>query len=171
MRSGKPRISIGYRRAADMEAILTRTKGAYIYTYDQFTVFFYDDHVYIGGKEYPIRQCCVDVLNLDDAILEEINQRVKAFVPAARNLLTEKTDSAAAFAQERLNAVWDLIFTLPVYRDLPMDEECNRHTFQRLMADDEKWAQMQDFSSEGYAFFHRMLADLARFADSLCGFR
>jgi len=154
-----------------MEATLVRTEGTYTYTYDQFTVFFYSDHVYIGGKEYPIGQCCVDVLNLDDAILDEINQRVKAFVPTARNLLTEKTDSAVALAQERLNAVWDLIFALPVYRDLPMDEECNRHTFQRLMADDEKWAQVQDATSAEYAIFHRMLADLARFADSLRGFR
>lgn len=26
----------------------------YTYTYDQFTVFFYGDHVFVGGKEYPI---------------------------------------------------------------------------------------------------------------------
>ena len=107
-----------------MDAILTRAEGAYTYTYDQYTVFYNGDHVYIGGKEFPVGQCCVDVLNLDDAVLDEINQRVRAFVPAARALLTEKTDSAAALAQEKLNAVWDLIFTLPVYRDLSMDEEC-----------------------------------------------
>lgn len=32
-----------------------------------------------------------------------------------------------------------------------MDEPCNCHTFQRLMADKEKWAQVQDLTSEGYA--------------------
>ena len=104
----------------------------YTYTYDQFTVFFYGSHVYIGGKEFPIGQCVVDVMNLDESVLDEIEQRAKAFVPAARNLLTEKTDSAVALAQEKLNAVWNIIFSLPVYRDLKMDEECNYHTLQRL---------------------------------------
>lgn len=82
----------------------------YTYTYDQFTVFFYGDHVFIGRKEFPIGQCVVDVMNLDESVLDEIEGRAKAFVPAARNLLTEKTDSAAALAQEKLNAVWELIF-------------------------------------------------------------
>ena len=39
----------------------------YTYTYDQFTVFFYDTHVFIGGKEYAIGQCCVDIANLDES--------------------------------------------------------------------------------------------------------
>ena len=33
---------------------LDRIERIYTYTYDQFTVFFYGNHVYIGGKEYPI---------------------------------------------------------------------------------------------------------------------
>ncbi len=154
-----------------MEDTFVRIEGAYTYTYDQFTVFFYGDHVFVEGKEYPIGQCCVDILNLDDAALDEINRRVKAFVPAARDLLTEKTDSAAALAQERLNAVWKIIFSLPVYRDLKMDEPCNYHTFQRLMADREKWAQVQDPVSAGYAIYHTWLADLVCFAEKLRGLR
>ncbi len=71
-------------------------------------------------------------------MLSEIDQRIRAFIPAAKDLLIEKTDSAAALAQERLSAVWELIFSLPVYRDLKMDREYNYHTFKRLMADGEK---------------------------------
>ena len=82
-----------------------------------------------------------------------------------------KTDSAAAFAQERLNAVWELIFALPVYRDLKMDKACCFHTFRRLMADREKWAQVRDPSSEGYAIYQGMMAGLACFADSIRTFR
>ena len=93
------------------------TEFEYTYTYDQFTVFFYGGRVFVGKKDYPVGQCCVDILNLNDTLFDEINQRVKEFVPAAQNLLTEKTDSAAALAQERLNAVWDIIFSLPVYRE------------------------------------------------------
>ncbi len=127
-------------------------------------MFFYGDHVFIGGKEYPIGQCCVDVVNLDEVVMNEIDQRVSAFIPAALALLKEKTDSAAVLAQERLNAVWDMVFSLPVYRDLKMDEACNYHTFQRLMEDKEKWAQVQDPASEGYAIYQGMMTGLL-----LCG--
>ena len=50
----------------------------YTYTYDQFTVFFYGDRVFIGKKDYPIGQCCVDVMNLEEPILNEIDRRVSS---------------------------------------------------------------------------------------------
>ena len=68
----------------------------FTYAYDQFTVFFYGDRIFIGSKDYPIGQCCVDIMNLDDEVLDAINRRVKVFVPAAKNLFIEKTDSATA---------------------------------------------------------------------------
>lgn len=154
-----------------MDEQLTRIEGVFTYTYDQFTVFFYGDHVYIGGKEFPIGQSVVDVLNMDESVLDEIDRRVREFIPAAQTLLEKKTDSVAALAQERLNAVWDVLFTLPVYRDLPMDEENSHHLFARLMADEEKWAQMQAPASEGFVMFQGMLDSLARLADSLREFR
>ena len=150
---------------------MERTEFEYTHTYDQFTVFFYGNRVFIGKKDYPIGQCCVDILNLDKILLDEIDQRVRVFVPAAQNLLVEKTDSAAALAQERLNAVWELIFSLPVYRDLQMDEPCNYHTFQRLMADKEKWAQVQDPTSEGYAKYQGIMIGLICFTEGLRSFR
>lgn len=154
-----------------MDEQLTRIEGMFTYSYDQFTVFFYGDHVYIGGKEFSIGQSVVDILNLDESILDEIDRRVREFIPAAQTLLKKKTDSVAALAQERLNAVWDVIFTLPVYRDLPMDEENSHHLFEQLIANEEKWAQMQDPTSEGFGMFQGMLASLACLADSLRGFR
>lgn len=113
-----------------MDEKLTRIEGVFTYTFDQFTVFFYGDHVYIGGKEFPIGQSVVDVLNMDESVLDELDRRVREFIPAAQTLFDEKTDSAAALAQERLNAVWDVLFTLPVYRDLPMDQKTSYHLFR-----------------------------------------
>ena len=37
----------------------------------------FEDYI-IGKKDYPVGQCCVDILNLDDALFDEINQRVRA---------------------------------------------------------------------------------------------
>ena len=69
---------------------LVRIELDYTYTYDQFTVFFYGNQVFIGKKDYPIGQCCVDVMNLDESILDEIDWRVRQFIPAARKLPAEK---------------------------------------------------------------------------------
>ncbi len=49
-------------------------------------MFFYGDHVYIGGKEFPVGQCVVDVMDLDGFILDEIAQRVREFLPTAKTL-------------------------------------------------------------------------------------
>ena len=85
-----------------MEEQMERIEIPFTYTYDQFTVFFHGDHVFIGEKDFPIGQCCVDIMNLDESVFHEIDQRVREFVPVAQALLTEKTDSAAASAQEKL---------------------------------------------------------------------
>ncbi len=69
---------------------MERIEFDYTYTYDQFTVFFYGNRVFIGKKDYPIGQCCVDVMNLDESILGEIDRRVRLFIPAARKLPIEK---------------------------------------------------------------------------------
>ena len=127
-----------------MEAQAERIEPPFTYTYDQFTVFFHGDHVFVGGQDFPMGQCYVGIMNVDEATLTEIEQRVLALLPPVQALLREKTGRAAASAQEKLNAVWDAIFALPVYRELRMDEACNSHTFERLMVDREKWAQALD---------------------------
>ena len=144
---------------------LDDTVYEYTYTYDQFTVFFYGDRFFIGKKDSLIGQCCVDILNLDEAVLDEIDRRARELIPEAMGLLREKTDNAAALAQEKLNAVWELIFALPVYQDLTMDEPCNYHMFQRFIADVEKWAQVQNPTSEGHATYQGALIGLILFAE------
>lgn len=144
-----------------------RTEGVFQYTYDNFTVFFYGNRVFVGGTDYPIGQCVVDMMNLDASVLNVIDRRVREFIPAAQTLLREKTDSAAALAQERLNAVLDSMFSLPVYRDLPMDEDLSYHTFELLMSDQEKWREVLDTDSQGHELYLRMLFSLEHFADRL----
>ena len=77
-----------------------QTQGIFIpytYTYDQFTVFFYGDRVFLGEKSLPIGQCSVDILNLDEDVLMKIYQRVQDFLPAAQRLLTEKNRQRYSF--------------------------------------------------------------------------
>ena len=49
---------------------------------------------------------CVDIANMDEEVLDEINRRVGKFIPAARALLTEKTNSAVAFAPRLCSAIF-----------------------------------------------------------------
>ena len=90
--------------------------------FDCISVLFGQGELYIDGETFPLGQCATDILNLDSAVLTELNQRVDALMPAVKNLFSEKTDSAVYSAQEQLNAVWDLIFDLPVYRNLELDK-------------------------------------------------
>ena len=150
-----------------MSELLNRTYAPYSYTYDQFTVFFHGGRVYIGEKNYPVGQCCVDILNMDESVLDELDRRMREFVPTAWDLLKKKTNSAAVSAQEKLNAVWDIIFALPVYRDLNMDYDCNYHALENLFTDRRKWSQVQKPHSEGRAMYQGMIAGLEDFAHDI----
>ena len=55
MRSGKCRFSIGYKGDV-MKEQMERIEIPFTYTYDQFTVFFHDDHVFIGERDVPVGQ-------------------------------------------------------------------------------------------------------------------
>ncbi len=139
--------------------------------YDQFTVFFTGDTVFLDGTAFPLGQLTTDVLNLDDEVLTEIDQRVSDFLSAVWTLLQEKTDSAARSTQERLNAVWDLIFELPVYRTLRLDMGTSRNLFPALLTDRDKWSEVLDVDSDGHRRFEDFLSGLEYFAESLRNFR
>jgi hypothetical protein len=72
------------------------TELPFVHTHDRFTVFFCGDHIFIEGKEYPVGQCCVDVLNWTESFLLYINRRMLDFYYAAKRLLNEDTDRQPA---------------------------------------------------------------------------
>ncbi len=49
---------------------------------------------------------CVDIANMDEEVLDETDRRVEKFIPAVRALLTEKTNSAVAFALRLCSAIF-----------------------------------------------------------------
>ena len=73
-----------------MEAQAERIELPFTCTYDQFTVFFHGDHVFVGGQDFPMGQCYVGIMNVDEATLTEIEQRVLALLPPVQALLREK---------------------------------------------------------------------------------
>ena len=139
--------------------------------FDRFSVLFGKGAVFANGKCFPLGQCSTDILNLDDGMLTELDQRIGDFLSAVLPLFQEKTDSAASSAQEKLNAVWDLIFTLPPYRELDMGLEASYHLFPLMLADREKWNEVQDVNSEGHAMFEQFVNGLEYSPESLRNFR
>lgn len=52
---------------------------------DDFTALFYSDRVFIGAREYPIGQCVVDILNLEESELFRIDQiLMEFFIPCRK---------------------------------------------------------------------------------------
>ena len=140
-------------------------------SFDRFSVLFTLESVYVSGKDFPLGQLTTDILNLDDAVLTEIDRRTSAFMSAAAAIFTEKTDSAARSAQEKLNAVWDLVFELPLYRDLEMDLDTARNLFPLLFSDQDKRDEALDVDSEGHAMLENFLNGLEYFPESLRNLR
>ena len=139
--------------------------------FDCFSVLFGRGELYIGDESFPLGQCATDILNLDSAVLTELDRRIGALMPAVKNLFGEKTDSAARSAQEQLNAVWDLIFDLPVYRNLKLDKWSAYNLFPLLLSDQEKLAAASDERSEVHQMFRRLMDGLEYFPESLRNFR
>jgi len=139
-------------------------------TFDKFSVMFWAGNVMIGGKTLPLGQTTTDILNLDGQVLTEIEKRISVFQVEIRELLEQKNNSAVFPAQEKLNAVWDVVFTLPFYRDLPMDERSSRNLFPMLLSDKKKWNEVFTEGTEGNRMMREFVSRLEYFPESLRNF-
>lgn len=139
--------------------------------FDNFSALFTTDKVFLSGKAFPLGQLTTDILNLEDAVLIEIGRRIDDFMTAVAVLFQKKTDSAAHSAQEKLNAVWGVVFTLPVYRDLRMDMALSYELFLSLFSDKDQWAEALDVTSDGHIMLEKFLNGLEYFTESLRNFR
>lgn len=139
-------------------------------TFDKFSVLFWGGNVTIGGKTLPLGQTATDILNLDGQVLTEIKNRICAFQAEIRELLEQKNNGAVFPVQEKLNAVWDVVFTLPLYRDLPMDEWTSRNLFPMLLSDNKKWNEAFTEGTEGNKMMQEFVSRLEYFPESLRNF-
>ncbi len=139
-------------------------------TFDKFSVMFWEGNVMIGDTSRPLGQITTDILNLDEDDITEIEKRIKAFLTEMRGLQKQKNDSAVFPLQKKLNAAWDVIFNLPIYRDLAMDDWTSRNLFPMLLADEDKWEESFRDGSDGNQMLREFLSRLEYFAASLRNF-
>ena len=140
-------------------------------TFDKFSVLFWEGNVMIGDTSLPLGQITTDIMNLDEQVLTEIENRINAFLKEMGVFFEQKNDSAVFPVQKKLNAVWDVGFDLPLYRDLPMDERTSRHLFPMLLADKDKWEEAVVEGTEGNKMLLEFVSRLEYFPESLRNFR
>jgi hypothetical protein len=125
----------------------------------------------IEGVSYPLGQITTDILNLDEQVLQDTENRIAVFLSEARFFLEQQKDSAVFPMQEKQNTVWDVVFTLPFYRELPMDEHAARNLFLMLLSDREKWHETLTEGTEGNKMMCEFISRPEYFPESLRNFR
>ena len=136
---------------------------------DDFTVLFYQDHVFVGEREYPIGPCVVGVLNLEESELLRIDQNFLDFYHAVQDIWKEDTEESLRRAQQKLRDMWKLISALPVYRDLNIDWSQPVMRNEPLLK--EFWRWIRHLTAEGRAEVDWQLLALTSANEILRGFR
>ena len=136
---------------------------------DDFTVLFHSDRVFIREQEYLVGQCVVDIMNMEEEVLDGIDQGMKDFYHAVRNVWREDTEESVHQAQEKLRDVWTRVSVLPVYRDLDID--WSRPIKQNAPLLEKFWSRLQRISPEGRAEVDEYLRTLTGASELLRIFR
>lgn len=132
-----------------MEDEVFDAKRIFLDAVDDFTVIFHSDRVFVREQEYPVGQCVVDILNLEEEVLDGIDQGMKDFYHAVRNVWLEDTEESVYQAQEKLRDVWTLVSALPVYRDLDID--WSQPIKQNALLLEKLWSRLRQIPPEGQA--------------------
>ena len=145
------------------------TEQTFLDAVDDFTVLFHSDRVFVRKQEYPVGQCVVDIMNLEEETLRRIDQGMKDFYHAVRNVWREDTEESVYQAQEKLRDVWTLVSALPVYRDLDID--WFRPIKQNATLLEKLWSRLRQISPEGRAEVDAYLRTLTGASELLRIFR
>ena len=85
---------------------------------DGFKVSFTKKESILAEKHYPLGYFAVEFLKVDRTLLRELERLVPIFQEEFTVFLSARDPSSAALVQQALNAVWDVLIQLPVYRHL-----------------------------------------------------
>ena len=83
---------------------------------DGFKASFTKKECILAEKHYPLGYFAVEFLEVDRTLLRELERLVPIFQEEFTVFLSARDSSSAALAQQALNAVWDVLVQMPVYR-------------------------------------------------------
>lgn len=138
---------------------------------DLFAVLFWGTHLLAGKRSYQLGEITTEYLNLDEQTLHRLSARVDELVPAFHQIMDEPDKSLAVAVQKKLNAFYDVLLSLPPYRDLPMDHYGAYNMFPLLASQPDKWSEAMTNGAERNQQFRRMLDIYAALPVRLEAFR
>lgn len=140
-------------------------------TFDNFSIPFRENSVYLGGREIPLGQTTVEFLNWPAEPLEELQTRAEAFCTLCRRMVERRDTELISAVQKSSNAVYDILSTLPPYRDLEMDEELNRNAFSYLAEMPEEWEEIITPGTHGHGLMMDLIRQMEELPNQLRAFR
>ena len=145
------------------------TEHIFIDAVDDFTAFFYGERVFIGEREYPVGQCIVDILNLEESELVRLDRSLRDFYHAIQRIWQEGTQESVGSAREKLREVWRLVSRLPVYRDL--DINWAQPVFRKNNLLETFWDKVPCLTGEARADADKYLREMVGITELLRVFR
>ncbi len=124
---------------------------------DLFAVLFWRTHLLAGKRSYQLGEITTEYLNLDSQTVRKLSERVDELVPVLHRIMDEPDKSLAVAVQKNLNAFYDVLFSLPPYRDLPMDFNGAYNMFPMLASQTDKWSEAMTDGTERNQQLRRML--------------
>lgn len=124
---------------------------------DLFVVLFWESHLLAWKRSYQLGEITTEYLNMNEQILCSLRERAEDVSPVFRQIIDEPDKSQAVILQEKLNAFYDVLFSLPPYRDLPMDYNGAYNIFPLLASQTDKWSEAMTDGTERSQQLRRML--------------
>ena len=141
-------------------------------TFDKFSVLFWEDRFFTPKKAYELGQVSTDILNWDAAVLRDLRDRVAVFDDAAAQMLAAPSHETVYAAQEKLNAVFEIVKAFPPYCDLKMDWFSSYSLFPLLYEKEpDRWNAAMSNGTPEYQEFRDFLRRVSELPERLDVFR
>ena len=111
----------------------------------EFTVDFTGEFIIAGEKRFPLGHFTTEILNLPVETATELWKISDEFktVFAEKFMQTKENPALLSEIQESLNRVFDIIFEIPLYRELDFDRDfTKRFMLHHRDAEPENWEQI-----------------------------
>lgn len=145
-------------------------KSLHLDHFDRFSALTWKDHLLLGKTAYQLGQITTDYLNLDKQLFLDLKNSAEAIAPLAHRLLDGERASIDE-TQRRMNAVFDILRTLPPYCDLPMDLATDYNALLNFEADDALWSELMTEGTEGRRQLQILFQKLETLPDRITGFQ
>lgn len=137
---------------------------------DGFKASFTKKECILAEKHYPLGYFAVEYLEVDRTLLRELERLIPIFQKEFTIFLSARDPSSAALAQQALNAVWDVLIQLPVYRDLQQHSGSVRGLLREMKESPELVDEMLTPGTGRSEMLHEWLGRLTKLPESIWDF-